>query len=135
MYNDLKEDNVMINENGEATLIDFGLCTKYVDEKGEHIFESEVCPVFRGNFIFSSPHALQFGRPSRKDDLFQLCYFLIFLLNGSKFPGELEKDLNLCQDYLELIYRCYRYKKDIKLPQLALCSQNMAFLKFCDFVQ
>ena len=35
-YNDLKPENIML-ENQRITLIDFGLCSKYVDSQGYHI--------------------------------------------------------------------------------------------------
>ena len=41
---------------------------------------------FCGNLIFASLDVLKFNRPSRKDDLLMLCYFLIYLLNGGEMP-------------------------------------------------
>jgi serine/threonine protein kinase len=86
-YNDLKHDNVIIQRNGRVTLIDFGLCQKYVDKEGGHIPEEAQVDSFRGNIAFASPHVLNFGKPSRRDDLFSLAYMLLYMLNGNSFPG------------------------------------------------
>ena len=46
VYNDLKEDNICVGFPEESNpsilkLIDFGVCTKYLDEAGNHIQLSE----------------------------------------------------------------------------------------------
>lgn len=92
-YNDLKMDNIIINRRGKATLIDFGLCKKFTDKIGAHIQEGSQTDSFKGNIMFSSPNVLNFGVPSRRDDLYQFAYMLLFQLNGNKFPGQLEQEL------------------------------------------
>ena len=84
-YNDIKPENVMINGN-KVTLIDFGLCTKFVDSKGNHISESEEISKFQGNLTFSTVRQLEFKKTSRKDDLVSLAYMLIYLLNNQELP-------------------------------------------------
>ena len=42
--------------------------------------------LFCGNLAFASLDVLSFNRPSRKDDLIMVCYFMIFLLNGAEIP-------------------------------------------------
>ena len=42
VYNDLKDDNICLGNKGEIysdslKMIDFGMCTKFIDEAGEHI--------------------------------------------------------------------------------------------------
>ena len=86
-YNDLKQDNLIVERSGKATLIDYGLCKRYVDNEGNHISEKAESESFEGNVIFSSPHTLNFGVASRRDDLYQLVYMMLFMLNGDKFPG------------------------------------------------
>ena len=91
IYNDLKLENIMINENGDdadgfnLVLIDYGLATAYLTDAGEHLPMDEM-ETFSGNLIFASEHTLCFNRPSRRDDLLSLCYILIYLLNGCDFP-------------------------------------------------
>ena len=100
-YNDLKLDNVIVERSGKATLIDFGLCKKYIDSQGIHVSESAESESFQGHVMFSSPHILNFGVASRKDDLYQLCYMLLYLLNGNEFPGHLEQELEKVRNSME----------------------------------
>lgn len=55
LHNDLKPDNIMVNQrkNGgyELMLIDFGLCSKYIDSEGKHIEnENYVTPIGTMNY-------------------------------------------------------------------------------------
>jgi hypothetical protein len=61
------------------------MAIKYTDEDGNHLENTEMGK-FCGNLIFASLDVLKFNRPSRKDDLIMLCYFLIYLLNGCEMP-------------------------------------------------
>jgi serine/threonine protein kinase len=92
VYNDIKLENVMIKQNKDETssdlkvvLVDYGMAMKYTDEAGDHL-ENQEMDKFCGNLIFASLDVLNFNRPSRKDDLQMLCYFLIYLLNGGEMP-------------------------------------------------
>lgn len=71
----------MLDESGHPILIDFGFCKKF-KIKGEHISESDKVDSFRGDVNFASPHLLNNGKPSRRDDLYALAYLLIYKLNG-----------------------------------------------------
>ena len=90
VYNDIKLENIMVkpSKSGhdlKVVLIDFGMAQKYTDEDGEHLNDKEMSK-FGGNLIFSSYEVLNFRRPSRRDDLIMLSYFLIYLLNGAEMP-------------------------------------------------
>ena len=65
----------------ELKLIDFGLCTRYINESGEHMKQSK--SDFRGNIAFSSPYAMLGTSLSRRDDLISLTYLMLFLNQGS----------------------------------------------------
>jgi len=83
VYNDLKEDNICVGKPKEQNpdtlkLIDFGLCTKYLNESGEHIDQKE-SQKFRGNVLFCSPNQMNFESTSRRDDVISLFYFLVYL--------------------------------------------------------
>ena len=80
-YNDLKPDNIMLSDS-IATLIDFGLCIKFLNDQGLHIAEEEEVSEFKGNIIFATVRQLEFKKPSRKDDLLSLGYMLIYLFNN-----------------------------------------------------
>ena len=80
-YNDLKPDNIMLSDS-KSTLIDFGLCLKFVNDQGLHIGEDEQVSEFKGNIMFATVRQLEFKKPSRKDDLLSLGYMLIYLFNN-----------------------------------------------------
>ena len=73
------------NMQPQVKLIDFGLVTKYLDDKGKHIMKQST-EFFEGNFIFASVNALKFKKTSRRDDLLSLCYLVIFVLNHGRIP-------------------------------------------------
>ena len=63
-------------------LIDFGLCTDYIDKDGDHItFEKR--HKFYGNVALASKHAMNFNAVSRRDDMISLTYLLIYLVQGT----------------------------------------------------
>ena len=63
-------------------LIDFGLCTDYLDKDGNHIpFEKR--QKFHGNVALASKHAMNFKSVSRRDDMISLTYLLIYLVQGT----------------------------------------------------
>ena len=73
-------------EGFNVVLIDYGLATEYRNNAtGEHLPMEEM-ELFNGNLMFASEYALEFKRPSRRDDLLSLCYILIYLLNGMELP-------------------------------------------------
>ena len=61
------------------------MATKYLDDDGKHKPKDEM-KEFKGNLIFASHSVVCFNRPSRKDDLISLLYFMLFLLNGGQLP-------------------------------------------------
>ena len=90
VYNDMKGNNICVGMHGEQSpgllkLIDFGLCTRYLDSKGDHI--KLTTTKFKGNPLFASPMAMNYYAPSRRDDLIALFYFLAYL-TSDKFPFE-----------------------------------------------
>ena len=88
VYNDLKLDNIMVGDGNKTPeslsqirLIDFGLCSEYLDANGEHI-EFGLRADFIGNLALSSKNAMNFTTQSRRDDLISLNYILIYLFQG-----------------------------------------------------
>ena len=88
IYNDLKLDNLVVGDNSsignsvsDLYLIDFGLCTDYLTAEGKHI-EFGYTSEFIGNLALSSKNAMNFCTVSRRDDLIQLSYMLVYMVNG-----------------------------------------------------
>lgn len=84
-HNDIKPSNIMIDDEFNATLIDFGFTTKFMATKNVHLDVAET-KSFRGNLLYSSYDQMQFKTTSRKDDLISACYLMLTLLNGNVFP-------------------------------------------------
>ena len=76
VYNDLKNRNIII-ESDSVKLIDFGNCLEYMNSDDIHMDNTHQTK-FKGNFILSSYNVLNFGRPSRKDDLISLGYLFLY---------------------------------------------------------
>ena len=86
IYNDLKLDNILVGDKDSSpeslskiTLIDFGLCSSYVGEGGQHIKRSQQ-KYFMGNMAMASVNAMNFMSVSRRDDLLSLCYLLVYMI-------------------------------------------------------
>lgn len=86
IYNDLKLENIIVGD-GECSkpsmshirLIDFGLCTDYLDKDGSHI-KFGYTKEFIGNMALSSKYAMGFHTVSRRDDMIQLSYLVIYMI-------------------------------------------------------
>ena len=65
------------------SLIDFGVSRLYLDRKsGKHV-PNKTVNTFVGNIIFASPNALRGQTLSRRDDIIQIIFNLVFLMNSS----------------------------------------------------
>jgi serine/threonine protein kinase len=85
-FNDLKPENIMIDDQMEVTLIDFGLCQKYV-KSGLHLEQGDQVTHFQGNLTFASLNQLNFLSTTRRDDILSLTYLLIYLISGNQMPN------------------------------------------------
>jgi serine/threonine protein kinase len=86
LHNDLKLENILVGDQhgsnlSSIKLIDFGLCSTFIDEKGRHIKPHKSS--FRGNVAFCSYNALNDKALSRRDDLISLAYLLLYLHRGT----------------------------------------------------
>lgn len=109
VFNDLKPDNIVLtspndlnfvnsyqnltandkniinfyefSENVQFSLVDFGLCSRWMSEEtGSHLQRKRIA-YFVGNLYYSSVNQLQSMTSSRRDDLHSLAYLLANLLN------------------------------------------------------
>jgi hypothetical protein len=87
--------------------------------------------------MFASPHSLNFGVPSRRDDLYQLVYMMLFMLNAYQFPGNLEDELDKARGSMEKrVMVSHRFKQSHCLTRLANLSQQSSDVinNFCEYV-
>jgi serine/threonine protein kinase len=94
VHRDIKPHNFMI-KNGEIFLIDFGLATFYIDDKGEHRLDEEMTEIV-GSPYFTSIRIHEGHRYSRRDDLISLGYVILYLLGVS---WDLPKQENITEYY------------------------------------
>ena len=85
-HNDIKTNNIMLDSEQNAYLVDLGFTTRFLDGDGEHLKTPETVKMFRGNILFASVHQMCFLGTSRRDDLTAACYLLLSLLNQNNFP-------------------------------------------------
>lgn len=86
-HNDLKPSNIMLDNNFNVVLIDFGFATKFMASRGVHHPTPTSLKAFQGNIFYSSQNQMSFMSTSRRDDVISACYLMLTLLNKNKFPG------------------------------------------------
>ena len=79
VHNDIKPENIMVDEKCQTSLIDFGMVEKFSDKP-------QKADDFLGNLMFASQSKLAFNKTTRKDDLISLAYLLIYHSNGCSLP-------------------------------------------------
>lgn len=123
IYRDLKPSNIMINENGDVRLLDFGIA-KYLSQNDEQVEKK-----YAGTNGFASPEHKR-GNPDERSDIFTLGRTLYFLVAGG-IPSHLKKttlkdgsvverknytpvpfseleDVHASKEFEEIIFRCMK---------------------------
>lgn len=109
-------------------LIDYGLCKKYRSTKsGEHIKYSKINKM-NGTAKYASINALAGYEVSRRDDLEELCYVMINLLNG-KLPWEKLKIKDKQNKYKMI----YNMKKNLSSESLIGDRNNSEYIEFLGY--
>ncbi|MBU2869141.1 bifunctional protein-serine/threonine kinase/phosphatase [Colwellia sp. E2M01] len=101
LHQDIKPGNIMIDNNGEATIIDFGSCySKGIAEIATPLDE----PGVLGTAGYSAPEVVITGKSTIQSEVFSLSVLAYEMLTGKEpFSGKLSK-CRTSEDYLKTKY-------------------------------
>ena len=138
IHRDIKPQNFMLKE-GELYLIDFGMSTFYIDDKGEH-FED---PGKINEHIIGSPKYVSYNIHegnvvSRRDDLISLGYMFLFLyyreLPWDNLKNDGEKDEFLDESHVLHFKNKQRCElKKLEIIESSYREINQSILKYLNY--
>ncbi|KAB2633470.1 LRR receptor-like serine/threonine-protein kinase FEI 2 [Pyrus ussuriensis x Pyrus communis] len=91
VHRDIKSSNILLNENLDPHVSDFGLAKLLVDE------DAHVTTVVAGTFGYLAPEYLQSGRATQKSDVYSFGVLLLELVTGKRptDPTFVKRGLNV----------------------------------------
>ncbi|XP_061364611.1 LRR receptor-like serine/threonine-protein kinase FEI 1 [Gastrolobium bilobum] len=91
VHRDIKSSNILLDENMEPHISDFGLAKLLVDE------DAHVTTVVAGTFGYLAPEYLQSGRATEKADVYSFGVLLLELITGKRptDPSFVKRGLNV----------------------------------------
>ena len=82
VHNDIKPENFLLDSKGKVHLIDYGLTTKYINEKTNKHIEYKKSKAIQGTLRYASINMHKGVIPSRRDDIESLFYVWLYFMLG-----------------------------------------------------
>ncbi|KAK9748016.1 hypothetical protein RND81_02G029900 [Saponaria officinalis] len=119
VHRDIKSSNILLDENMEPRVSDFGLAKLLKDE------EAHVTTVVAGTFGYLAPEYLQSGRATEKSDVYSFGVLLLELVTGKRptDPCFVQKGLNVVS-WINILLRKNRVEEivDKRCPNIDIES-------------
>ena len=82
IHRDIKPGNILMDDEQQCRLVDFGLSVRFIGVYGEHI-DQRTNQTMLGSPSYVSINIHGGNNPSRRDDLEAACYVYLFMLLGN----------------------------------------------------
>ena len=117
VHRDVKPHNIMLDINGKARLIDFGLAKRFLKEDGTHMPLAS-SKFVAGTYYFMSQNVVCGTTHSRRDDIESLLYSLLYVLEGRlPWPTMLELRSECSED--EASKEILKRRKELRNSRIA----------------
>jgi serine/threonine protein kinase len=93
IHRDIKPQNIMVDDNGQVKIIDFGIAKSKLSEETK-------TKSFFGSLYFVSPEQISGQKITEKTDIYSTGILLFYLLSG-KFPFTGEKEYDVALKHIE----------------------------------
>ncbi|WP_062354533.1 serine/threonine protein kinase [Bacillus kwashiorkori] len=100
VYRDLKPGNIIVNENNQIKLVDFGIARKFREEQLHDTVKI-------GTVGFAAPEQFERKQTDQRTDIFSLGAMLYYILSGGKYVYIAQKPIeNFCPDLPKEFVNC-----------------------------
>jgi Leucine-rich repeat (LRR) protein len=122
IHRDIKSDNIIMNEQGECKLIDFGISRQFNGE-------TEADTVAMGTRFSAPPEQYGFAQTDARSDIYALGVLIFYMATGSPDIKEIE-DYAIAKGLLGIIRKCTRFSPSERYETV---KQLKASLIRCSF--
>lgn len=101
IYRDIKPENIMLMDNGNIKLIDFGIAREFKEES-----QNDTIPI--GTKGYAAPEQYGIGQSDERTDIFSLGVTLYYLLTGKNLshpPYKIQNTIQLNNDKEERLFK------------------------------
>lgn len=126
LYLDLKPENLMVCEDGELKLVDFG--ASFQKEQGKKL------KYMMGTKGYAAPELLYGQYPDERSDIYSFGMLLFFLFTGEA-PRRQKKRIenidgirSIAAEWKEIINRCLRYLPCMRFSSMEILEEKIALI-------